>query len=638
MHVAILLLPLLGALIAGFGARAFGERVASGLAALAVATAAVLCWIALLDDPEGRPAVTLARWLSSGDLEVYWAIRTDRLSLTMAAFIASLAAVIQTAVIGFRVAGDDGDDDPDRARLAAYTALLTFMMLLMVTGDSLLQVFAGWEGAMAVTYLLTAFWYKRLRADRAATRVFVMNRIGQAAMILALVVIFAATGSLQADIVLDQMRSPEFAAASIAGFAAPPLIAGLLGVALAARAGMVFFHTWPAAAGDAPAPALALILGTVLGGGVFLVCRVAPLFAEAGSVHQVLILFAAASAVIGAAVAIAQSDALRALGFIAASQASLTVAGALAGAFQGAVLHMIGGGLALAILVLSVGLAIQASGGERAVGKMGGLRHQMPFTCAMMVLGILALAGFGIPLSGIGLAGHGALEGLTGALYGGTGAAAGLALLLAVLAMTLVVCAAVRLLVLIFLGNAASQAEPFQSSGTGDKAVVGALSALALGTLLTGAVWSGALIGGGADAWWIGSLPAMAVTEVPIWVSLAPMAALVAGAGIAFLRYGSGPGRAARDTSIGILATGLHWDDTVDKAIAQPAQAAGQTAWRRVDGSLIDGAIAYLGPAHVPWLTGLAQRMQSGFLYQYALVLLAGLVVVLAWLTVGGES
>ncbi|MEM8821510.1 MAG: proton-conducting transporter membrane subunit, partial [Pseudomonadota bacterium] len=191
MYSAILLLPLLGALIAGFTHRSIGERAAMLVTTGILFVCAALSWFAFLTyEPGVADRVTLMRWIASGELEVDWAIRVDQLTHVMLVVVTSVSALVHCYSIGYM------EEDEGKPRFFAYLSFFTFAMLALVTGDNLLQIFFGWEGVGVASYLLIGFYFKKSSANAAAMKAFIVNRVGDFGFLLGLFMLFWMVGSI----------------------------------------------------------------------------------------------------------------------------------------------------------------------------------------------------------------------------------------------------------------------------------------------------------------------------------------------------------------------------------------------------------------------------------------------------------
>ncbi|MFK7941348.1 MAG: proton-conducting transporter membrane subunit, partial [Paracoccaceae bacterium] len=251
MYAAILLLPLLGALIAGFFHRQIGDQLAMYITTGLLAFCALLSWVAFFTLEPGDPSIELFRWIGSGDLQANWSIRVDRLTSVMLVVVTTVSALVHVYSIGYTDDGDQPDpidnfQGPARARFFAYLSFFTFAMLALVTGDNLLQIFFGWEGVGVASYLLIGFWYKKSSANSAAIKAFVVNRVGDFGFLLGMFGLFYLTGSIQLDDVFADAASIAAAETVFLGYHvhAIELVCILLFVGACGKSAQFLLHTW----------------------------------------------------------------------------------------------------------------------------------------------------------------------------------------------------------------------------------------------------------------------------------------------------------------------------------------------------------------------------------------------------------
>ena len=248
MYSAILLLPLLGAVIAGFFHRQIGEKGAMYVSTGILIFCAVLSWIAFFS--LGEPgSVELFRWIGSGDLQAYWSIRVDRLTCVMLVVVTTVSALVHVYSIGYTDDGDHPDpidnfQGPARSRFFAYLSFFTFAMLALVTGDNLLQIFFGWEGVGVASYLLIGFWYKKGSANAAAIKAFVVNRVGDFGFLLGMFGLFYLTGSIMLDDVFAEAGKLAAMETTFLGYHVPAieLICILLFVGACGKSAQFLLH------------------------------------------------------------------------------------------------------------------------------------------------------------------------------------------------------------------------------------------------------------------------------------------------------------------------------------------------------------------------------------------------------------
>src|ERR1051326_8570710 len=404
MYAAIVFLPLLGFFIAGLFGRIIGDRpselVTTGLLFV---SAALSCYAFYDVNFLGHSAIVqVAPWIVSGGVDINWTLRIDALTAVMLVVVTGVSSLVHLYSIGYM------NEDPHRPRFFAYLSLFTFAMLMLVTANNFLQMFFGWEGVGLASYLLIGFGYTRPSANAAAIKAFIVNRVGDFGFALGVFGIYAVFGTFDFDKVF--MAAPMFVGKTLtfAGYQTDLLttICLLLFVGAMGKSAQLGLHTWLPDAMEGPTPVSALIhAATMVTAGVFLVCRCSPLF-ELSPVALSFVTFVGAStAFFAATVGLFQNDIKRVIAYSTCSQLGYMFAAAGVSAYGAAMFHLFTHAFFKALLFLAAGSVITAMHHEQDMRKMGGLAGRIPFTWAMMLIGNLALTGFGLPLTGIGTAG-----------------------------------------------------------------------------------------------------------------------------------------------------------------------------------------------------------------------------------------
>ena len=277
MYQAIVFLPLLGCLIAGFFGRIIGARPSELVTTLFLFASAALSWIAFVRVGFGHvdERIVLMTWMQSGDLKVDWALRIDTLTAVMLVVVTTVSALVHLYSIGYM------EEDPHRPRFFAYLSLFTFAMLALVTADNLAQMFFGWEGVGLASYLLIGFWYHKPEANAAAIKAFIVNRVGDFGFALGIFAVFMMTKSIDFDIVFAQAPALTGKTINFFGWQADALtlICLLLFMGAMGKSAQFLLHTWLPDAMEGPTPVSALIhAATMVTAGVFMVARLSPLF------------------------------------------------------------------------------------------------------------------------------------------------------------------------------------------------------------------------------------------------------------------------------------------------------------------------------------------------------------------------
>lgn len=403
------LLPFIGFLLNVFVIR--NERAAGILASAMVVASFVLTIVATvslagLPEDARRIQAVAWEWINTGGFRVPFGIMLDPLTAVMALLVTGVGALIHVYSIGYM------HGDPRVVRYFAYLNLFITMMLFLVMANNLLLLFLGWEGVGLCSFLLIGFWFERKAAGEAAVKAFVVNRIGDAAFILAMMAIYANFGTLTFYTVeyggavqegfLDQMGriigltfGPEWWQIGIATGISFLLLIGATG-----KSAQFPLFVWLPDAMAGPTPVSALIhAATMVTGGVYLMARTEAIFQLSAATQTWVIWIGTLTAVLAATAALAQWDIKRVLAYSTVSQLGFMVAACGMGAYVAAIFHLLTHGIFKALLFLGSGSVIHGTHETQDMRKMGGLRSAMPTTFWTYMVGSFALAGI-FPFAG----------------------------------------------------------------------------------------------------------------------------------------------------------------------------------------------------------------------------------------------
>jgi proton-translocating NADH-quinone oxidoreductase, chain L len=673
---AIVFLPLLAALVAGLGQRFIGTAASKIVTTGALFASCALSWpifLSFLGGDAEASVTPVLHWVSSGALQFNWELRVDTLTAVMLVVITTVSALVHLYSWGYM------EEDPDQPRFFAYLSLFTFAMLMLVTANNLVQMFFGWEGVGLASYLLIGFWYKKPSANAAAIKAFVVNRVGDLGFML---------GIFGTFLVFNTVSIPEILAAApgMAGstigflgqrFDTMTVLCLLLFIGAMGKSAQLGLHTWLPDAMEGPTPVSALIhAATMVTAGVFMVCRLSPMFEVAPIALGVVTFVGAATCLFAATVGTTQWDIKRVIAYSTCSQLGYMFFAAGVGAYGAAMFHLFTHAFFKALLFLGAGSVIHAMHHEQDMRYYGGLRRHIPLTYWAMMAGTLAITGVGI--AGIfGFAGFYSKDGILEAAYA-SGGGGQIAFWVGTFAALLTSFYSWRLVFLTFFGKprwAASEHiqhavhgdhhdHPADEHAGGDVHHAHAADAhegtagyhphesplsmlIPLGVLSIGAIFAGYLFHHPfiypeeGMAFWNGSLAfdahlMHAAHEVPTIIKWMPFAAMAIGLLIAWNSYIRNTALPARFVSqFGLLHQFLfnkwYFDELYNLLFVKPAFAIGRFFWKRGD----EGTIDRFGPDGVAALvqggTRLAVRLQSGYVYGYAFVMLLGLVGLASW-------
>ncbi|MGJ8588047.1 MAG: NADH-quinone oxidoreductase subunit L [Yoonia sp.] len=714
METIILFAPLVGAILCGFGWKLIGEKAAQWTATSLLFLSAFLSWVVFLTlDPSahanGSYTVTILRWIESGTLSTDWAIKMDRLTAIMLIVITTVSALVHLYSFGY-MAHDENfkESESYRPRFFAYLSFFTFAMLMLVTADNLVQMFFGWEGVGLASYLLIGFYYKKPSANAAAIKAFVVNRVGDFGFALGIFALYLVTDSIKFDDIFAAIPDLQDHTISFLwrDWNTLNLIAFLLFIGAMGKSAQLFLHTWLPDAMEGPTPVSALIhAATMVTAGVFLVCRMSPLMEYAPAATNFIVFLGATTAFFAATVGLVQNDIKRVIAYSTCSQLGYMFVAAGLGVYSVAMFHLLTHAFFKAMLFLGAGSVIHAMHHEQDMRNYGGLRHKIPKTFWMMMIGTLAITGVGIPLLyvgfPIGFAGFVSKDAIIESAYAGT--AGGYAFWMLVVAALMTSFYSWRLMFLTFYGKPRGDAHTHDHAHESPTMMLVPLYVLAVGAVFSGMVWYGSFFGsndkvgkffgvpyaeasehgeavaaddhsaegdhaaegagqaseegGHAKAHYnlVGAPGEGAIHnspdnhvlndahEVPVWVKLAPFVAMLAGLGLAYqmyIRRPDWPAKLAEQQAplYQFLLNKWYFDEIYDFLFVKPMLALGRLLWKRGDTDMIDGGINGIAMGIVPFLTRLAGRAQSGYIFSYVFAMVLGIAVLLTWMTLFGGA
>jgi NADH-quinone oxidoreductase subunit L len=676
----LLFAPLLGAAVAGLFGRRIGDvpsmTVTTGLLFLAAA----LAWVNFYSQVWGHAepfTVKIADFINVGDFRSTWSIRIDTLSTVMLVVVTTVSSLVHLYSWGYMV------DDDCKPRFFAYLSLFTFAMLALVTANDFMQLFFGWEGVGLASYLLIGFWFKKPTASAAAIKAFVVNRVGDFGFALGIMTVYWMFHTIEFPELFPQIAGHLGQSWHFAGwdFSALDLAAVLLFIGAMGKSAQFFLHTWLPDAMEGPTPVSALIhAATMVTAGVYMVCLLSPLFEYAPQAKMLVTLIGAVTALFAATVGLAQNDIKRVIAYSTCSQLGYMFFAAGVGAYQSSMFHLFTHAFFKALLFLGAGSVIIGMHHEQDMRKMGGLWKLMPVTYAVMLIGTLAITGVGIPHLDLGFAGFYSKDSIINAAYAAAVAhsnpLAGFAFFIGIFAAGLTSFYSWRLIFMTFHGtpkwahadhghddqahahdaHAETHSEPLpdhvahdHGHGHGDHKphespwiVLIPLLALSVGAVFSGYLFVEKFVGAGQTEFWRGAiftLPTnhvLAAKEGPEWELWLPLTVTAIGFVMAWFFYVLNEGSGARIAARGgplykLFYNKWYFDEIYDVIFVRGAKALGDLFWKVGDQKIIDG----LGPDGVAAVSAAvgrgAGRVQTGYVYHYAFVMLLGVAGLLSF-------
>jgi NADH-quinone oxidoreductase subunit L len=621
-----ILLPGIGALLAailGYGLSKRTDEIAMGVTSGLVCLAAVFAWVVFGTMAWGGQGTISAQWLTwmqvSG-FSVALGAHVDMLAATMMMVVTTISACVHVYSVGYM------DDDPDKRRFFIYLSLFTLAMLVLVSADNLLQMFLGWEGVGVMSYLLIGFWHHKESANAAAMKAFIVNRVSDTALLVGMFMLLAKAGSLAYVDIFAKV--PEMAVGG--GLFWPALLIFVGAMGKSAQFGL---HVWLPDAMEGPTPVSALIhAATMVTAGVFLLCRLSPLYEHVPAVLQIVGWVGATTAIFAATVGLTQTDMKRVIAYSTCSQLGYMFFAVGVGAYPAAMFHLTTHAFFKALLFLGAGSVIHSLHHEQNIfnmaRKLGDLRKILPITYGLMWVGSLALAGIP-PFAGFfskdAILEHAAM------------APGGLSLYVAgTLGALLTAIYSFRVLFVAFHGEPAKKANKVHGHHAPHESgwwILAPMMPLALGAVAAGLGLMGMLEPG----WWKGALTVAVHPKehLNLVLKFLPLLVALSGIGIAyalFLRWPQQPAIWAKRLAP-LHAFSLNkWyvDEAYDAAIVQPLRTVSAFLANVVDKRGIDGFVNVMAESVRD--TGMwVRRAQTGELTHYAFVMLLAVVVALGF-------
>jgi len=636
MELSIIFLPLIASIISGFFGRYIGDRSSEIVTSVLVSISAFLSIYVLYQVivNQYEENIIIATWINSGSLNVNWSMLIDPLSAVMLVVVTSVSALVHIYSIGYM------SHDPHKPRFMAYLSLFTFAMLMLVTSDNFIQLFFGWEGVGLCSYFLIGFWFKKESANAAAIKAFVVNRVGDFGFALGIFLIFYLFGTVNYSEVFQQIPTVIDKNLSFLGFEvkAIDLVCLLLFIGAMGKSAQLLLHTWLPDAMEGPTPVSALIhAATMVTAGVFLVVRCSPIYEYSPLILNFITIVGMTTAFFAATVALVQTDIKKIIAYSTCSQLGYMFFAAGVGAYNVAMFHLFTHAFFKALLFLGSGSVIHAFKDEQDINNMGGVWKKLPYTYALMIIGTLALTGFPF-LSGFyskdAIIEFAYLKGNTTGYY-----AAGIGIFTAFLTSIY----SWRLIFKTFHGSYNNKEVKIEETHESPLVMLVPLFILSIGAIFAGFLFKDLFVGHvGENLFWSDSikfLEPLSTEHPPLWFLLLTPCLVLLSIPIAyylFVKNKEIPGEIANLNKplYKFLVNKWYFDELYQVIFINPSKKLGLFFWKFCDGKLIDG----FGPDGISSLIKKfsikANKFQSGFIYQYAFVMLLGFSALLTFLIV----
>ena len=632
MEYAILFLPLIGSILGYLGKstiKYFSEILTSFFVSISAVLSIFVFWNGIQNNIYGN--YKIFEWITSGGFSANWSINIDPLSSVMLVVITFVSALVHIYSIGYM------SHDPHKPRFMSYLSLFTFSMLALVVSDNFLQLFFGWEGVGLCSYLLIGFWYKKETANNAAIKAFIVNRIGDFGLAIAIFLIFFFFGTINFEEAFE--ASAQFYEKKLVFFGFElnliTLICTFLFIGAMGKSAQFLLHTWLPDAMEGPTPVSALIhAATMVTAGVFLVVRCSPMFEYSQVALNLVAIVGMITAIFAASVALVQNDIKKIVAYSTCSQLGYMFFAAGIGAYHVAMFHLFTHAFFKALLFLGAGSVIHAFKDEQDIRNMGGVRKKLPYTYIYMLLGTLALTGFPF------LSGFYSKDAIIEFAYLRNSSLGNYVASIGILTAFLTSIYSWRLFFKTFHGPYNNKKIPINETHESPLVMLIPLVFLGLGAIFSGYIFKGIFIGHHSNEFWQESvffLNEIKHDVIPLWFLLITPILVLVSIPISFYLYILNPKvlEDFKNTNMPLynfLLNKWYIDEFYEKVFVSPAKKIGSFFWKKGDIGIIDK----FGPDGISKLVKIISnktgRLQTGFIYDYAFVMLLGLSILLTYL------
>ena len=632
MEYAILFLPLLGSLIGYFGrslTRLFSEITTSLFVSISAVLSIFVFWNGIQNNIYGN--YLIFEWITSGEFTANWSINIDPLSSVMLVVVTFVSALVHIYSIGYM------SHDPHKPRFMSYLSLFTFSMLALVVSDNFLQLFFGWEGVGLCSYLLIGFWFKKETANNAAIKAFIVNRIGDFGLAIAIFLIFFFFGTINFEEAFQ--ATSQYSEKKLVFFGIEvnliTLICIFLFIGAMGKSAQFLLHTWLPDAMEGPTPVSALIhAATMVTAGVFLVVRCSPIFEYSQVALNLVTIIGMVTAIFAASIALVQNDIKKIVAYSTCSQLGYMFFAAGIGAYHVAMFHLFTHAFFKALLFLGAGSTIHAFKDEQDIRNMGGVAKKLPYTYAFMLIGTLALTGFPF------LSGFYSKDAIIEFAYLKNSSLGNYAATIGIITAFLTSIYSWRLFFKVFHGPYNNKVIPINETHESPFVMLAPLIFLGIGAVFSGYFFKSTFIGHHSVDFWQNSiffLNEIKHDAIPLWFLFTTPFLVLISIPLSFYMYIHNPKilEDFKKTNLPLykfLLNKWYIDELYEKLFVNPAKKIGSFFWKKGDIGIIDR----FGPDGISKLVKIISnrtgRFQTGFIYDYAFVMLLGLSILLTYL------
>ena len=641
LSLIALITPLIGGLLAGFIGSRISKFFTHWITTLGIFISfGISCWI-LIDvflNPSLLINQNIYEWMSIAGFNFKAGILIDHLTVSMMAVVTFISLMVHIYSIGYM------HDDPGYHRFFCYISLFTFSMMLLVMSNNLLQLFFGWEGVGLMSYLLIGFWYKKESAIQANFKAFIVNRVGDMGLILGIAVIFSIIGSLDYQTIFNSSTELVNAKISIINdysVSGITLACLLLFFGAMGKSAQMPLHVWLPDSMEGPTPISALIhAATMVTAGVYMVARMSPLFELSSIALSVILIVGATTAVFSGLLGIVQFDIKRIIAYSTISQLGYMMVAAGVSAYSASIFHLMTHAFFKSLLFLAAGSVIIALHHEQDIRKMGGLKQYMPVTYLAALVGSLSLIGFP------GFAGFFSKDALIEAVAHSSNLGSEFAYYCVLIGVFITALYTFRFLFLVFHGNTRHQGgDQIKESSW---VILIPLILLSIPSVMIAWPTLGILVFGD---FFSNSIQQISSYELFGYKYQSPLNFMIHAfsgpviylsfigiitAWVCYIKWPQLPEKISKQfmNIHKILVNKYYFDHFYEKVIAKNTVKLGSMFWNFGDIKIIDDFFVNGTAIKIQQLSLITKKMQSGYIYHYALMMVIGLSLFLAWIII----
>ena len=565
-------------------------------------------------------------------------ILIDNLTVSMMVVVTFISLMVHIYSIGYM------RDDPGYHRFFCYISLFTFAMLLLVISNNLLQLFFGWEGVGLMSYLLIGFWYKKESAIKANFKAFIINRVGDMGLILGIAVIFSVIGSLDYQMIFDsstELVNTKITIINDYSVSGITLACLLLFIGAMGKSAQMPLHVWLPDSMEGPTPISALIhAATMVTAGVYMVARMSPLFELSSMALSVVLIVGATTAICSGLLGIVQFDIKRIIAYSTISQLGYMIVAAGVSAYSASIFHLMTHAFFKSLLFLAAGSVIIALHHEQDIRKMGGLRQYMPITYIATLIGSLSLIGFP------GFAGFFSKDALIEAVAHSSNLGSEFAYYCVLIGVFITALYTFRFLFVVFHGDSRYKGD--NQIKESSWVILIPLILLSIPSIIIAWPTLGILVFGDFFSNAIQQIPSYelfgykyqsplnflihAFSGPVIYLSLIGIIT----AWVCYIKMPHFPEKISNKFAIiyKVLVNKYYFDYFYEKVVAKNTAKLGLVFWNFGDIKIIDDFLVNGTAIRIQKLSTISKKLQSGYIYHYALMMVIGLSLFLAWIII----